>query len=71
MVADKDENELREAIAHVAAAKHVKEKKDKKPWFKDQRVGRELSTLVWAVALESPESRLAKTLAEAEAWLHA
>ena len=71
LVSDKDGQALREGIAHVAAAKHKKEKKDKKPWFKDQRVGRELSTLVWAIALEAPESRLAKTLAEAEAWLHA
>ena len=61
--------ELREAIAEVAAGKDTK--KDKKPWFKDQRLGRGLAPFVWNIAAEDPTSPLAQTLAATEAWLYA
>ena len=54
--------ELREAIAEVAT---------RKKWFKDQRIARELSPIVWRIAEATPESLLAKALHQAEAWLYA
>lgn len=59
---DMDGAQLREAIAEVAARKR---------WFKDQRIGRGLAPLVWRIATENAASPLAKTLAQAEAWLYA
>jgi hypothetical protein len=53
---------LREIIAEVMS---------RKKWFKDQRIGRGLGPHVWSIALASPESPLAKTLAAVEAWLYA
>lgn len=61
--------QLREAIAAVAAAKG--EKKEKKPWFKDQRIARDLAPIVWNIAAEAPTSPLAAALAQAESWLYA
>ena len=58
------------AIAEVAASKG-EEKKDKKPWFKDQRLGRSLAPFVWNITSEAPASPLAVALAAAEAWLYA
>ena len=66
----KSGTDLRVAISEVAASK-FKEKKDKKPWFKDQRLGRTLAPFVWDIAAEAPASPLAVTLAAAEAWLYA
>ena len=66
-----DGPQLRAAIADVACGKAAKDKKDKKPWFKDQRIGRGLAPMVWRIAAEAPESPLATALAEAEAWLYA
>ncbi len=60
--------ELRVAISEVAASKG---KEKKKPWFKDQRLGRSLAPLVWNIAAEAPSSPLAATLAAAETWLYA
>ncbi len=57
-----DGAQLREAIAEVAA---------RKKWFKDQRIGRGLSPLVWRVAAENVASPLATALSQAEAWLYA
>jgi len=54
--------QLREAIAEVAARKR---------WFKDQRIGRGLSPMIWRIAQAAPESSLATTLHQAEAWLYA
>lgn len=67
---DKSGAALRMAISEVAASK-LKEKRDKKPWFKDQRLGRTLAPFVWNIAAEAPASPLAVTLAAAEAWLYA
>jgi len=53
--------QLREAIAEVAV---------RKKWFKDQRIGRGIAPMVWAIATAAPASRLALTLAHAEAWLY-
>ena len=61
---------VRVALAEVAAAKGV-EKKNKKPWFKNQLMGRELAPYVWVIAEEAAQSPLALTLAAAEAWLYA
>jgi hypothetical protein len=55
-------SQLREAIADVA---------HKKKWFKEQRLGRAVSTLAWRIAEEDPESPLATALSQAEAWLYA
>ena len=66
----KNGSELRLAISEVAASKG-KEKKDKKPWFKDQRLGRTLAPFVWNIAADAPASPLATTLAKVEAWLYA
>lgn len=57
-----DGEQLRDAIAEVAA---------RKKWFKDQRIGRGLSPLVWRIASENASSPLATALARAEAWLYA
>lgn len=54
--------QLREAIAEVAA---------RKKWFKDQRIGRDLSPIVWRIAEAAPESLLSKALLQVEAWLYA
>lgn len=66
----KNGEELRTAIAEVAASKG-KEKNNKKPWFKDQRLGRGLAPIVWNITTEAPNSPLAMALAAAEAWLYA
>lgn len=66
-----DGGQLRAAIADVACGKAAKDKKDKKPWFKDQRIGRGLAPMVWRIAAETPDSPLALALAQAEAWLYA
>lgn len=66
-----DGGQLRAAIADVACGKAAKDKKDKKPWFKDQRIGRGLAPMVWRIAAETPGSPLALALAQAEAWLYA
>ncbi|WPC68000.1 AAA family ATPase [Rhodoferax ferrireducens] len=71
VVMDLDGAQLREAIAEVAAGKGAKDKKDKKPWFKDQRIGRGLAPIVWNIAAEAPKSPIAIALAQAEAWLYA
>jgi hypothetical protein len=70
LLSSKNGEELRVAISEVAASKG-KEKKDKKPWFKDQRLGRGLAPFVWNIAAEAPASPLAVALAAAEAWLYA
>lgn len=54
--------QLREAIAEVA---------DRKKWFKDQRIGRELSPIVWRIVEAAPESLLAIAIHQAETWLYA
>jgi AAA domain, putative AbiEii toxin, Type IV TA system/AAA ATPase domain len=59
---DKSSAALREIISEVMS---------RKKWFKDQRIGRGLAPHVWSIALASPESPLAKTLAAVEAWLYA
>jgi len=69
LLSAKNGEELRVAISEVAASKG-KEKKDKKPWFKDQRLGRSLAPFVWNIAADAPASPLAVTLAAAEAWLY-
>ena len=63
--------ELRDAIAEVAAGQGAKDKKNKKPWFKDQRIGRGLAPIVWAIVADAPGSPLALALAQTEAWLYA
>jgi hypothetical protein len=70
LLSAKNGEELRSAIAEVAASKG-EEKKDKKPWFKDQRLGRSLAPFVWNITSEAPASPLAVALAAAEAWLYA
>ncbi|WP_153117675.1 ATP-dependent nuclease [Rhodocyclus tenuis] len=70
LLSSKNGEELRVAISEVAASKG-KEKKNKKPWFKDQRLGRGLAPFVWSIAAEAPASPLAVALAAAEAWLYA
>lgn len=55
-------SQLREAIADVA---------HKKKWFKEQRLGRAVSSLAWRIAEQSPGSPLATALSQAEAWLYA
>ncbi|WP_200874406.1 ATP-dependent nuclease [Ferrovum myxofaciens] len=70
LLSAKSGEELRVAISEVAASKG-KEKKDKKPWFKDQRLGRSLAPFVWNIAAEATASPLAVTLAAIEAWLYA
>lgn len=62
LISDLDGPQLREAIAEVAA---------RKKWFKDQRIGRGLAPMVWRIATDMPGSPLARTLAQAEAWLYA
>ena len=57
-----DGPQLREAIAEVAV---------RKKWFKDQRIGRGLSPMVWRIAEAAPGSPLATALNQAEAWLYA
>jgi predicted ATP-dependent endonuclease of OLD family len=57
-----DGPQLREAIAEVAV---------RKKWFKDQRIGRGLSPMVWRIAEAAPGSLLATALRQAEAWLYA
>jgi energy-coupling factor transporter ATP-binding protein EcfA2 len=64
----KTDEELRVAIAEVAASKD--KEKNKKPWFKDQRLGRSLAPFVWNIAAEDPASSLAVALAAVEAWLY-
>lgn len=59
---DLDGSQIREAIADVAA---------KKRWFKDQRIGRGISPLVWRIAEADPGCALAMALYQAEAWLYA
>jgi len=66
-----DGPQLRAAIADVACGKAAKDKKDKKPWFKDQRIGRGLAPMVWRIAVDAPASPLALALAQVEAWLYA
>ncbi len=66
-----DGSQLRTAIADVACGKPPPGKKDKKPWFKDQRIARGLAPMVWRIAEASPGSPLATTLNQAEAWLYA
>lgn len=55
-------DQLREAIADVA---------HRKKWFKQQRLGRAMSQLVWRIAEADPRSPLASTLSKAETWLYA
>ena len=57
-----DGPQLREAIAEVAV---------RKKWFKDQRIGRGLASMVWRIATAAPASPLAIALTQAEAWLYA
>ncbi|BEV72626.1 hypothetical protein THUN1379_21080 [Paludibacterium sp. THUN1379] len=57
-----DAEQLREAIAEVAA---------RKKWFKDQRIGRGLAPIVWRVMEAAPRSPLATTMNQVEAWLYA
>jgi len=59
---DKSGRELRAIIAEVTS---------RKKWFKDQRIGRGLAPHAWGIAVQNPESPLAKTLAAVEAWLYA
>lgn len=66
-----DADQLRGAIADVACGKTSSDKKDKKPWFKDQRIGRGLAPIVWRIATAVPASPLAVALAKTEAWLYA
>lgn len=54
--------QLRIAIAEVAS---------KRKWFKDQRIGRGLASMVWKIVIANPASPLATTLAQVEAWLYA
>lgn len=63
----KNGEELRAAIAEVAASKG----KDRKSWFKDQRLGRGLAPFVWSIVTEAPASPVASALTAAEAWLYA
>jgi hypothetical protein len=53
--------QIREAIAEVAV---------RKKWFKDQRIGRGLSPMIWRIAETTPGCPLAKALYQAEAWLY-
>ena len=66
-----DNAQFRAAIADVACGKSTKEKKEKKPWFKDQRIARGLAPMVWRIAAEAPGSPLSRALAQAETWLYA
>jgi AAA domain, putative AbiEii toxin, Type IV TA system len=67
---EKDGYDLRIDIAEVAASKDS-DKKNKKPWFKDQRLGRSLAPFVWKIVNEAPKSPLAVTLKATEDWLYA
>jgi hypothetical protein len=69
LLSAKNGDELRSAIAEVAASKG--KEKNKKPWFKDQRLGRGLAPFVWNISAEAPASPLAMAFAAAEAWLYA
>lgn len=71
LLSGKTSLELREAISEVAAGKGAKDKKDKKSWFKDQRLGRGLAPIVWNIATSNSGSPLAVTLAAVEDWLYA
>ena len=66
-----DGQQLREGISLVASGKAFQEKKDKKHWFKDQRLGRGLAPIVWDIVESDPSTPLAVTLAQVEAWLYA
>lgn len=57
-----DGAQLREALADVACRRR---------WFKDQRIGRNFAPLAWNAAIGAPDSPLAMTLAQVEAWLYA
>jgi hypothetical protein len=63
--------ELRDSISEIASAKVFKDKKNKKPWFKDQHLGRGLSPIVGKIVSENFLSPLALTLGRAEEWLYA
>lgn len=54
--------ELREIISEVAS---------RKKWFKDQRIGRGLGPIVWAIAGENHTCALTRALLTVEAWLYA
>lgn len=54
--------ELRTIIAEVALRKR---------WFKDQRIGRGLGPIVWAIVCENHTCALTRSLLAAEAWLYA
>jgi hypothetical protein len=62
LLCELDGQQLREAIAEVAA---------RKKWFKDQRIGRGLAPLVRRIATEAETSPLAQALLRVEAWLYA
>lgn len=61
-ISGKSGEELRKIIAEVAT---------QKKWFKNQRIGRGMAQHVWRIALEKPDSRIAKTILAVEKWLYA
>ncbi len=62
LLSELNDAQLRVAVAEVAA---------RKKWFKDQRIGRGLASLVARVAAANAASPLATTLGQVEAWLYA
>lgn len=42
----------------------------KNKWFKEQRIGREVSPLIWETVLANEDSDLARTLRKVENWLY-
>lgn len=58
---DIDPAELRKILGEVA---------HKKKWFKEQRIGRAASTLVWDVIRSNGDSDLATTFKKIETWLY-
>lgn len=61
LISSLDGVQLRVAIAEVAVGKK---------WFKDQRIGRGLSPLVWRIATEDPSSPLSQALSQTEVWMY-
>lgn len=62
LVCGKTGAELRQIIAEVA---------NRKKWFKEQRIGRELGSIVWAVAAECHSSQLCRAIISVESWIYA
>jgi hypothetical protein len=57
-----DGSQLRQAIATVA---------ERKRWFKNQRVARDIAPFIWQIAGASPTAPITRCILQAEGWLYA